>query len=323
MKNILVTGYSGYVGSHICKELKNQGYGVIGVDRVEPDNFEVFAKYVDHQHECNFDDAGIFQIIKQHAVDTVIHCAATSLVGPSVKDPDTYYQNNVDDMHVFLNMCKDAGIKRIVYSSSAATYGDGHTVFDEDIVNNPISPYGRTKMIGEWMIEDYCRAYNMSAVALRYFNVCGADFDTEFGQTSKPSHIISVGITRAIRGESITINGDGFGTTDGTCERDYIHVVDVARANVAAVTADVDVFAAVNIGSGVGYSNLQIIEAINQYTDLVLPFDTGPARAGDPATLVCNNDRAKQLLDWQPQHSNLETIITSAAKWHKQQHQTL
>lgn len=319
MKNILVTGYSGYIGSHVCKELHKQGYGVIGVDRVEPDDFDLYAKYVNEQIECEFSDASIFRILKQYNVDTVIHCAATSLVGPSVKDPDTYYRNNVDEMHTFLNMCKDAGVARIVYSSSAATYGDGHTLFTESIVNNPISPYGRTKMIGEWMIEDYCRAYGMSAVALRYFNVCGADFDVEFGQRSKPSHIIAVGIIRAICGESITINGDGFGTEDGTCERDYIHVVDVARANVAAVTADIDVFAAVNIGSGAGYSNLQIVEAINKYTKYLLPFNVGPARAGDPARLVCNNSLAQQTLNWQPMHSDLETIITTAEKWHETQ----
>jgi UDP-glucose 4-epimerase len=190
-------------------------------------------------------------------------------------------------------------------------------VFDESITNKPVSPYGRTKMIGEWIIEDYCRAYGMSAVALRYFNVCGADLDGEFGQRSKPSHIISVGITRAIRGESITINGDDFATEDGTCERDYVHVVDVARANIAALVADVDVFSAVNIGSGKGYSNLQIVEAINRYTNRRLFFNVGPARAGDPARLVCDNSRAQKLLNWQPEHSDLKTIIETAAAWHE------
>lgn len=319
MKNILVTGYSGYIGSHVCKELHKQGYGVIGVDRVEPDDFDLYAKYVNEQIECEFSDAGILRILKQYNVDTVIHCAATSLVGPSVKDPDTYYRNNVNEMHTFLNMCKDAGVARIVYSSSAATYGDGHTLFTESIVNNPISPYGRTKMIGEWMIEDYCRAYGMSAVALRYFNVCGADFDVEFGQLGKPSHIIAVSMIRAINGESITINGNDFNTRDGTCERDYVHVVDVARANVAAVEADVDVFAAVNIGSGIGYSNKEIVDAVNEYTKYTLDYDFGPSRSGDPERLVCSNSFAEEILGWKPKYSDLRTIITSAEKWHKKQ----
>jgi UDP-glucose 4-epimerase len=228
-----------------------------------------------------------------------------------------YYYNNVDNMHVFLNTCRDSGIKRIVYSSSAAVYGDSPVDFDEAMCTQPVSAYGRTKLIGEFLLQDYCRAYSMSAVALRYFNVCGADPDSEFGQVTNPSHIIAVGITRAICGESIIINGDDFPTVDGTCERDYVHVVDVARANVAAVTAPVDVFAAVNIGNGVGYSNLQIVEAINKYTDLLLPFGVGPGRPGDPARLVCNNSLAKTVLNWQPTHSDLKTIIETATAWHK------
>lgn len=319
MKNILVTGYSGYIGSHVCKELHSQGYKVVGIDRVEPDEWDLYAKYVDTQIECEFDDVRVGKIIKKKKIDTVIHCAATSLVGPSIKDPDTYYQNNVADMHKFLNMCRDSGVKRIVYSSSAATYGDGYTMFTESIVNNPISPYGRTKMIGEWMIEDYCRAYGMSAVALRYFNVCGADFDVEFGQRGKPSHIIAVSMIRAINGESITINGNEFSTRDGTCERDYVHVVDVARANVAAVEAEVEGFVAVNIGSGIGYSNLDIVKAVNEYTNYKLDYSFGPGREGDPERLICSNSRAERVLGWRPKFSGLRTIITSAEKWHEKQ----
>jgi UDP-glucose 4-epimerase len=318
MEYILVTGYAGYIGSHICKELKRQGYGVVGVDKEEPDDWDTYAQYVDHQYELNYDDVRVHRIIQQHNIKSVIHTAATSLVGPSVKDPETYYVNNVESMRQFLTICKNVGVQRIVYSSSAATYGDGHAVFDESITNKPVSPYGRTKMIGEWIIEDYCRAYGMSAVALRYFNVCGADPDGEFGQRSKPSHIISVGITRAICGESIIINGDNFNTADGTCERDYIHVTDVACANIAALTAPVDVFTAINIGSGISYSNLQIVEAINRYTEYKLFFNVGPARPGDPARLVCNNSLAKTVLNWQPNHSDLKTIIETATAWHKQ-----
>lgn len=317
MEYVLVTGYRGYIGSHICKELKRQGYGVVGVDREEPSDWNTYAQYVDQQCDWEYSDVRTRAVINGRKIKRVIHTAATSLVGPSVKDPEPYYINNVENMCRFLDLCKDAGIERIVYSSSAAVYGDGHALFHESTVPNPISPYGRTKMFGEWLLEDYCRAYSMSAVALRYFNVCGADLDGEFGQQGKPNHIITVGITRAIRGESITINGGDYNTDDGTCERDYIHVVDVARANVAALNAPVDTFAAVNIGSGVGYSNLQIVKAINKYTEYSLPFDLGPARPGDPARLVCDNTQAKQLLDWQPNHSDLKTIIETATAWHE------
>ena len=315
MQWILVTGSKGYIGSHICKQLYNEGYGVVGVDR---DNSSLDDnKYIAYQPCIDYDDFQLIDIIKKYKIETVIHTAATSLVGPSVKDPDTYYKNNVDSLRQFLTICRNSGIRRIVYSSSAATYGDGYETFSEDIVNNPISPYGRTKMIGEWMLEDYCNAYNMSAVALRYFNVCGADAEGEFGQTTKPSHIISVAMTRALKGESITLNGDTFDTVDGTCERDYIHVTDVAQANVCAMNADVDNFIAVNIGSGVGYSNLDIIKAVNEYTDLTLDYDFGPARPGDPARLVCDNLKAIQALNWKPEHSDLKNIIVTAEKWHK------
>lgn len=315
MQWVLVTGSKGYIGSHICKQLYNEGYGVVGVDR---DNSSLdYNKYIAYQPCIDYDDFQLIDIIKKYRIETVIHTAATSLVGPSVKDPDTYYKNNVDSLRQFLTICRNSGIRRIVYSSSAATYGDGHETFSEDIVNNPISPYGRTKMIGEWMLEDYCNAYNMSAVALRYFNVCGADAEGEFGQTTKPSHIISVAMTRALKGEDITINGNTFDTVDGTCERDYIHVTDVARANVCAMNADVDNFIAVNIGSGLGYSNLDIIKAVNEYTDLTLDYDFGPARPGDPARLVCDNLKAIQALNWKPAHSDLKNIIVTAEKWHK------
>lgn len=315
MQWVLVTGSKGYIGSHICKQLYNEGYGVVGVDR---DNSSLdYNKYIAYQPCIDYDDFQLIDIIKKYRIETVIHTAATSLVGPSVKDPDTYYKNNVDSLRQFLTICRNSGIRRIVYSSSAATYGDGYETFIEDIVNNPISPYGRTKMIGEWMLEDYCNAYNMSAVALRYFNVCGADAEGEFGQTTKPSHIISVAMTRALKGESITLNGDTFDTVDGTCERDYIHVTDVAQANVCAMNADVDNFIAVNIGSGVGYSNLDIIKAVNEYTDLTLDYDFGPARPGDPARLVCDNQLAFQSIGWKPEHSDLKNIIVTAEKWHK------
>ncbi len=317
MEYILVTGYAGYIGSHVCKELKQQGYGVVGVDTTEPDRWNLYAKYVDQQYEYSFDRAAISRIIQKHNIKTVVHTAATSLVGPSMKDPDSYYRNNVDSMHVFLNLCRDSGVKRIVYSSSAAVYGDSPVDFVEDMCTRPVSPYGKSKLIGEFLLQDYCHAYGMSAVALRYFNVCGADSESEFGQVSKPSHIIAVGITRAIQNQSIVINGNDFNTEDGTCERDYIHVTDVARANVAAVSASTQDFIALNIGNSQGFSNLSIVNAINQYTKYSLPYQFGPSRSGDPARLVCNNSLAKSVLNWKPMHSELKTIIETAAAWHE------
>jgi UDP-glucose-4-epimerase GalE len=321
MKYILVTGYCGYIGSQICKQLKQQGYGVVGVDLVDPQDRELYSKYVDRQLSFDYSNNQTFHALTRYNIKTVIHTAASSLVGPSVLDPDRYYKNNVDHLHVFLNICKQAGVERIVFSSSAAVYGDGHQVFYEDTVKNPISPYGRSKLAGEWLIEDYCRAYGLTGVALRYFNVCGADIDGEFGQVGKPSHIFTVGLTRAIAGESIVINGNDYNTKDGTCERDYVHVVDVANANVLAIAAPVDGFVAVNIGSGVGFSNLDIVDAINQHGSHTLNHSFGPARAGDPAQLISDIGRAKDLLNWQPTHSDFETIVTTAEQWHQKLYQ--
>lgn len=317
MEYVLVTGYAGYIGSHVCKKLKQQGYGVIGIDRTEPDRWNTFEKYVDRQCEWNYSDSRTFHALTRYNIKTVIHTAAASLVGPSIKDPENYYENNVSALKIFLENCRRAGVERIVYSSSAAVYGDGHTVFDEAITPAPISPYGRTKLIGEWILEDYCRAYNISAVALRYFNVCGADSEGEFGQTGKPSHILPVALNRAMRDEELTINGQDYNTNDGTCERDYVHVEDVAQANVLSCSADISGFAAVNIGNGVGYSNLQIAEAVNQYTKYPLNYIFGDARPGDPERLISSISCAKLLLNWQPMHSNLENIIRTAEKWHE------
>lgn len=321
MEYILVTGYSGYIGSHICKQLKQQGYGVIGVDLHHPDDWDLYAKYVDHQLEFDYSNNQTFYALTRYNIKTVIHTAAASLVGPSILDPDRYYRNNVDNLHVLLNLCRQAGVERVVFSSSAAVYGDGHEVFHEDTAKNPISPYGRSKLAGEWLIEDYCRAYGLTGIALRYFNVCGADFDTEFGQRGKPSHIFSAGLTRAIAGESMVINGNNYDTKDGTCERDYVHVVDVANANVLAITAPVNGFVAVNIGSGVGFSNLNIVDAINQHGSHKLEHSFGPARPGDPARLISNIDRAKDLLKWQPTNSDIATIVTTAEHWHQKLYQ--
>ena len=316
MEYILVTGYCGYIGSHICKELKQQGYGVVGIDLADPNNRELYSKYVDEQLNFDYSNNKTHEAIARYNIKTVIHTAASSLVGPSVLAPDRYYKNNVDHLHVLLNICEQAGVQRFIFSSSAAVYGDGHTKFDETIVNQPISPYGRTKQIGEWLIEDYCRAYGLTGIALRYFNVCGADFDGEFGQISKPSHIFAVGLTRAIAGEPIVINGNSYNTASGTCERDYVHVVDVARANVLAITAPVSGFTALNIGSGVGYSNLDIVDAINNYGSHKLNYSFGPARDGDPAQLISSIDCANDVLNWQPKYSDIETIVKTADKWH-------
>jgi UDP-glucose 4-epimerase len=219
-------------------------------------------------------------------------------------------------MNEFMQMLIKSGVERIVFSSSAAVYGDGHASFNEDIVPRPVSPYGRSKLAGEWIIEDYARIGGPVGVNLRYFNVCGADRACETGQSGRASHIIPTALERSIAGEKITINGKNFDTPDGTCVRDYIHVEDVAAANLKALTAPINTTTAINIGNSVGFSNLEIIKSINKYHGS-LDYDFGDARPGDPASLISDNNRAQELLDWKPKCSDLPTIISPASQWTK------
>lgn len=311
--NVLVTGCSGYIGSQTCKELKSQGFGVVGIDLEAPR----LDTYIDHFVKSDFNDVRTYYALTKYNIKTVIHIAAKSLVGPSVKDPNPYYQHNVGNLYSLLNHCNNAGVNRIVFSSSAAVYGDQSNELSETVEPIPCNPYGHTKLIGEWILNDYAQAYEFDTVALRYFNVCGADPDGEFGQVGRPTHIIGAAITRALNGEQLTINGDDFNTRDGTCVRDYVHVCDVARANVLAATVPHQGFVACNISTGEGYSNLEIANAIVEHTDIDLEYTFGPRRAGDPAVLIGDNQLAQDILGWEPEMSDLPTIVQTAAEWHK------
>lgn len=313
--NVLVTGSSGYIGNHICKELKLAGYTVVGVDLIDPSK----TKYLDKFYSVDYSDPVLANILRDHKISKIVHTAATSLVGPSISNPNLYYTNNVANMRQFLEMCTTSHVKKIVYSSSAAVYGDtDKSKLDESQVPEPCNPYGRTKLVGEWMLEDWCRANGLQAVALRYFNVCGADSAGEFGQTGIATHIIAVALQRVLQGQAIVINGDDYNTKDGTCVRDYVHVTDVARANRLALETSTVGFVVANIANAVGFSNLEIVRGVCEHTGLDLAWRFGPRRSGDPAMLIANNNQAKNLLHWIPEHSTLENIIKTAYRWHSQ-----
>lgn len=321
MEYVLVTGCNGYIGSHTVKALAQAGYGVIGVDQGSRDPLPGIAKYLnryvpDGYYSGSHYWTGSLTMVhgRGHPYRKVIHTAATSLVGPSIADPADYYQNNVTGMITFLQAMRNIDVEQIVFSSSAAVYGNAHTIYREAATPNPINPYGRSKWMGEQILEDYATAYGLRSVALRYFNVCGADPDGELGQHANATHIIPSALRRAFAGQKLQINGNTFPTPDGTTERDYVHVTDVAAANVLAMITQPTPFRAMNIGSGFGYSTLQIAKAINTHTPLEYEF--GPARPGDPATLISNNTRAIAELVWKPEHSDLHTIIKTAYDWH-------
>jgi UDP-glucose 4-epimerase len=307
---ILVTGASGYIGSQVCKAL-SQYHNIVAVDR----NI-VKHKYFDEYYNYDYGSLEVQKLLL--TIDAVVHIGATSLVGPSVLDPSKYYNNNVARTLELLDACKAQGVKRFVFASSAATYGEPtEDVCLESGQHEPVNPYGWSKRITEIMLKDYAKAYGINSVSCRFFNVAGADLDEEFGQEKQATHIIARIMEQAIAGKEFTLNGNDFDTPDGTCVRDYIHVADVAKGISLAVdftenNAGAFVF---NMGNGEGYSNMDIVNAVKEHTPLVPNIKIGPARAGDPAKLIADSALANNTLKWKPQYG-LDTIVKTAYNWY-------
>lgn len=318
MNTILVTGATGYIGSHVCKHLKAAGYRVVGVDRVEREhtlrhmNFLIAADYYS-------DD--VVNFLQSETVHAVVHCAGTSLVGPSVQDPAEYYTNNVAKTAMFLDVLRRLpNPPVVVFSSSAAVYGSPDVnEITENTAWDPVSPYGQSKAMIELMLTDMCKAYGMTAMSLRYFNACGADIDAgELGQAPGATHIIARLLESVRDRKQFTLYGHDYNTPDGTCVRDYVHVDDLAHAHMLAIQYCMSFTGAhymLNLGSGRGYSNADIVAAVAR---LIGPVDTveGARRPGDPDRLVASNFLASATLGWEPKHSDLETIVMSAWKWY-------
>jgi UDP-glucose 4-epimerase len=256
--------------------------------------------------------------LREQRIDAVLHCAGMGLVGESVTQPDEYYRVNVVGGLALLNAMRDTGVTRIVFSSSAAVYGEPlSTPITEDQPLRPINPYGDTKRAFEGMLDSFSRAYGMAAVSLRYFNAAGAT--NKLGEAHQPeTHLIPNILAAVERGARVELFGDDYPTPDGTCVRDYIHVDDLAAAHAAALeyTAAAKGHTACNLGSGSGYSNLEVVRTAETVVGHPIDHAFGPRRAGDPPVLVASNDRARAVLGWQPQRS-LEDIIRSAADWRR------
>ena len=316
---VLVTGGAGYIGSHACKELHSHGYVPVTVDNFCTGNREAVKWGPLYEVDIR-DQSGMSAVFSEVMPSAVMHFAASAYVGESVLNPRKYYDNNVQGLLALLEVMTQASVNKLVFSSSCATYG----VPESELINeahpqNPINPYGRTKLICEQIIQDYSSAHNFQFALLRYFNAAGADRDLEVGEIHDPEpHVIPLAISAALNGGYFYLNGSNHATRDGTPVRDYIHVSDLASAHVRALRKIMDGGdnISVNLGSGIGTSVSELLKVIEAITDGKLTVVEKGKRAGDPAYLVADISYAKKTLGWTPLHSSIENIVSTAVRWH-------
>ena len=319
---ILVLGGAGYIGSHTALELVRAGEDVIVADNLVTGHREAIPAGAKFYQGDLHDFAFLDNLFQQEQIDAVIHFAAYSLVGESVTNPLKYYDNNLCGTRVLLEAMVKNHVDKIVFSSTAATYGEPeHIPILETDRTLPTNPYGETKLAMEKMFHWTANAHGLRYVSLRYFNACGADASGTIGEAHNPeSHLIPL-ILQVPNGkrEAISIYGTDYDTPDGTCIRDYIHVTDLAQAHILAVQylQNGGGSSNFNLGNGVGYSVREVIETARKVTGHPIPAVETPRRAGDPARLVASSEKAKAVLGWKPVHDSLEEIIASAWNWHQ------
>lgn len=316
MKNILVMGGAGYIGSHTVKHLVENGYNVIVADNLSMGHREA-VKTDKFELADLMDKESLRAVFKKYPIDTVINFAGFIAVGESVENPAKYYQNNVVGTLNLLDIMLENNVKKIVFSSTAAVFGNPlYVPIDEKHITNPINPYGQTKLMIEKIFADYQRAYGLKYIAFRYFNASGCAVDGSIGESHNPeTHLIPL-VLKAIKGEraNIKIFGDDYETPDGTCIRDYIHVEDLAEAHRLAVE-NIDKFTGVlNLGTSNGTSVKEIIDIAENITGKKCPVIIEGRRAGDPAILSATSGKAKEILGWKPKLT-MEDIIKTAWNW--------
>lgn len=314
-KTIIVTGSSGFIGGQTVLQLKDSGHRVIAIDhRAVPDHLQGLA---DQCITARFEHDHALRSIETAQPDAIVHCAGTSLVGPSVTDPESYYANNFVATKTLLDYLRDRDIQvRFVFSSSAAVYGEPViTPCHEVDPAMPVSPYGESKLMTEMMLSAYHRAYDQQYVAFRYFNACGADSQVRHGQMKSATHIIAR-VLESIRDQQpFVINGRDYATADGTCVRDYVHVEDISYAHEMAIH-DVIPCGVYNLGTGVGASNLEIARAAEEITGSRVDLRYGSKREGDPAVLTASGDKFNRVSGWVPRH-NIHEMIQHAWQWYR------
>lgn len=320
MKNCIVTGGAGYVGSHCCKELAAAGYHPVVVDDLSRGH-EKYVKWGAFRKGDLRDKTFLDAVFKEFQPQAVFHFAGYTYVGESVEKPDLYYNNNVCGTLSLLDVMRDNGCGYIVFSSTAATYGNPqYTPIDEKHQQQPINPYGRSKLFIERILADYQTAYGLKFAALRYFNASGADESGEIGEDHDPeTHLVPLVIQAALgQRENIKIYGDDYPTPDGTAVRDYIHVTDLATAHIKALRRmqDSGESMRLNLGTGQGHSVLEIIESVKRVSGKTFQTVAADRRAGDPPVLVADSSAAQKLLGWKYRYGNIDDIVRTAWNWH-------
>lgn len=321
MSHVLVTGGAGYIGSHAVRALCDAGHRVVVLDDLSAGHAEAVPAGVPLIRSRTHERGAVLNALRTHEIDAVMHFAAWLDVGASVDDPIGYYQNNVSGTLALVDAMIAAGVRRFVFSSTCAVYGQPASMpVVESLPVAPISPYGETKAAVERALPHLERAYGMRWMSLRYFNASGAHPDGTIGEHHEPEiHLIPRAIAAATGGAPLTIFGEDYPTPDGTCIRDYVHVCDLADAHVLALSAlERGAASAVyNAGTGSGHSVREVIDAVDRICGRRVNCTVGPRRAGDPAALFASSERLQRELGWRPQHASLDTIVRHAWQWHE------
>jgi UDP-glucose-4-epimerase GalE len=318
---ILVAGGAGYIGSHTVKELVREGFDVLVFDNFSNGRLELIGKRPYVRGDLLDRDA-LRQLFRSHRFEAVLHFASLIQVGESTANPRKYYTHNLTTSLNLLDAMLEAGVDKLIFSSTAAVYGDPReTPITEAHPTDPVNPYGRTKLMVETVLRDYDRAHSLRSISLRYFNAAGADPDGETGECHDPETHLVPNLLLSLLGKKgrLKVFGDDFPTADGTAIRDYIHVTDLASAHVLALKALLaggpsDV---VNLGTETGHSVLEVIQAAEKTTGRAVPYDVAPRRQGDVAVLLASKKRAESAFGWTPRLSGLETILKTAWHWHR------
>jgi len=320
---VLVTGGAGYIGSHTVQKLLNAGYSVVVYDNISTGFTEAVPKGAELIVGNVLDRVRLFQVLKEKNISAVIHFAAKLIVPESVEKPLDYYENNTVGLWTLARVCVDAGVNKVIFSSTAAVYGDsgGDGLITESLPTVPLNPYGQSKLMSEHILRDLDVAHGLKSVALRYFNVAGAALDGTNGQRTKnATHLIKVASEAAcgVR-DSVGIFGEDYPTPDGTCLRDYIHVEDLADLHVLALKhlEAGGASQALNCGYGRGFSVKEVLDTVKKVSGIQFKTEAKPRRAGDAASLVADSTKIKKLFSWEPKHNDLELICLSAYNWEK------